>query len=801
MASAEHTISSTRTRTLLIIIAVMLFIAVWVAIYSFSKGSKEPKTASPTSGIPNNIYVTPGSKSSEKYVELQQAANVIGTKKADSQGKTFIPTIIGNKADDLSQGFNNQLADILKEKAANGPDNEKLSKQLASLLAELNSQGKEIDNLLKLIRELQSQGYDVSNLAALLKKLQANGYNTAELEKLLATLKNQGYAVEDLEKMLKRLLTEGYNPDLINKILEQLLKDRLKALEDSIKKLQNAGFETKDLAYLQKQLNNPALTKLLEQLANQGYKVDSLENLLKQLMDKGYNVFDMQIMLQQLQKDGYDVNKLQDLINQQKMAGVNINDLKSLIDALTKKNLAGQQSLNDLLALLQQKGADIDQLKKLLADLQNAGYSKADLEKLLAELIKKNLNPDDIYNELLKKLNTEHHDSPIDAKTKLSNILNSHKSNQNSEISDADKKYADLIKKQQEKALAEQKAKRLAEEAQTMHQKSLINSEAKRKDMEAILANMSAQADTLAANATKIPPQSFVQGSESKESTSTSTATNQNNIPEQPNIPSSLATNHDTILKAGTILFAVLETAVNSDEPGPILARIVQPPLQNTTILGSMQTSSNKYAEGILLSFSTANIPDRIRSYGISAIAIDPNTARTAIASDVDHHYLLRWGTIFAATFLQGYSKAVAQSGTTVQSSTNGAQTNSTTTQSPLSPKQQIYQGIGDMATAWGQGVSSFTTRPTTITINPGTSLGILLTSDFTIPSSDEIPTEKEPISKQQINAKSSQNNIMATNQPIQAQQVAQSNTETTSANQNTINNNSTSTTNNASHP
>jgi hypothetical protein len=177
-------------------------------------------------------------------------------------------------------------------------------------------------------------------------------------------------------------------------------------------------------------------------------------------------------------------------------------------------------------------------------------------------------------------------------------------------------------------------------------------------------------------------------------------------------------------------------------------------------MIGSVQAASSKYAEGLLLSFTTANIPDRIRSYGISAIAIDPNTARTAISTDVDHHYLLRWGTIFAATFLQGYSKAVAQSGTTVQSSTNGAQTNSTTTQSPLNPKQQIYQGIGDMATAWGQGISTFSNRPTTITIDAGTSLGILLTSDFNIPSSDETPTDQDTITSQKIKTKANTNTI-----------------------------------------
>lgn len=774
MATADHTTSSTRTRTLLIIMATMLFVGVWVAIYSFSKNSKGQKTVSPTSGIPTNIYVTPGSKSSEKYAELQQAANVIGTKKAEAQGKTFIPTIVGNKAEDLSAGFHNQLNDILKEKDSNSCGEYRLSKQLAALLAEMgNKQGKGTEDLLRLLRELQRQGYNVADLEALLKKLQGNGYNTDELEKRLAMLKNQGYPINDLEQTLKRLLKEGNNPDLINKILEQLLKDRLAGLEGAIKKLQDAGYNTPNLDYMQKQVNNPDFSKLLEQLANQGYKTDSLDNLLKQLMDKGYNVFDTQIMLPQLQKDGYDVAKLQDLLNQLKATGANVNDIKGLIDALAKKNLSQAQSMNDLLASLQKQGADLDKFKKLLADLQNAGYSKADLEKMLADLVKKGLNPDDIYNELLKKLE-EHRTVPTSTQQQLSDIFNAHKSN-TPEIPDVDKKYAAIIKKQQEKALAEEKARlaeekarKLAEEQERLAQQALLRSEAARKDTEQLLAEMRGESDALSASNNKIPPQVFVQAAETKEaSNSTSTPSN---LGKQA-ISSSI-TNKDTILKAGTILFAVLESAVNSDEPGPVLARIVQAPLKNTTLIGAMQTSSNKHAEGILLSFSTVNIPDRIRSYSISAMAIDPNTARTAIASDIDHHYLLRWGTIFAATFLQGYSKAVAQSGTTVQSSTSGAQTNSTTTQAPLNPKQQIYQGIGDMATAWGQGVSTFSNRPTTITINPGVSIGILLTSDFTIPSSDEIPTDQEPTSNEPAKTKAiKQNTDALTTQPTKEQQ------------------------------
>ena len=699
MANNEPNIASTRTRTLLIIVAIMLIIGVLVALYSFSKGKKTNKMVSPTSGIPNNIYVTPGAKSSEKYVKLQESANMAGTKKAAAQGKTFVPTIVGNKSDEANQSFNNQLNNALKDKYSNNTDSEKLSKQLAELLARLNTQGQEIDNLLHLIQELQNRGYNVADLEQLLKKLMAEGYNTNELAALLKQLQAQGYKVHDLEEMLNRLLKEGYDPTLINNILDKMLKDRLKELEDDIKQLQNAGYDTKNLQHLIQQINNPDLTKLLEQFANQGYKVDSLDNLLKQLMNKGYNVFDWNMMLQQLQKDGYDVEKLQKLLQDLKAQGTDINNLKDILDALSKKN--------------------------------NTHLS--DLTPQQPETAHKNLLKEQLYNVF-----SPHKDPPKST------------SNNNNQIT-LDQEYAALIKKQHDAALAEEQAKKRAQENMLKNKQLAVNAEAQQKIMNEILANMRAETDTDINLWNNIPQQNFTQG----DLAAGKIKEQDNNSIQHANNINTLATvkmdNDNTIIKAGTILFAVLETAINSDEPGPILARIVQPPLKNTKLIGSVQPSTNNHSETLILNFNTANIPERIRSYGISAVAIDPNTARTAMASDVDHHYLLRWGTVFAATFLQGYAKGIAQSGTTVTSTNNGAQTNTTVNQQPLNPRQQFYQGVADMATTWGQGASQFSNRPVTITINAGISVGVLFTSDFVIPTSDET---SPPDNAQQLSTK-----------------------------------------------
>jgi Bacterial conjugation TrbI-like protein len=685
MASLSgYSISGIRTRTLLITIISMLSIGVLVAIYSFTKNNTD-KSISSNSSIPSNISITPGAKSSQKYSELQQAANIIGTKNADAKGKTFIPTIINSANEQSGKAFQEQLSSLLKEKEGT-KDYEKLSKQLAGLLAELNMQGQEINNLLRLLRELQNQGYDISDLERLLRSLTKDGYNTDELAKLLALLSKQGYAINDLENLLKRLLKEGYDPNLINKILEQLLKDRLKALEEAIRRLQEGGYNTKDPSYVA-QVNDPDFSKLLSQLANQGYKIDALEDLLKQLMEKGYNIFNLSVLFNQLKKDGYKVDKFESLIDQGQKSGKKITDMTDLLNALSKKNEP--------------------------------------------EPKKENQN-----------------------KSELTTLVNLDKQ-VNSNLSEAERKYAEIVKQQQEKALAaieEQKNKermlKTAEERKFNNQQSTINSETRRKDMEAIFANMNTVADNLTSALNKTPEQSFVQGELKDEAKMNQLL--QNIQPQVRFDQNKALDNKDQIIKAGTILFAVLETSVNSDEPGPILARIVQKPLLNASLLGSIQPANSQYAEGLVLNFATISIPDRIRSYSISAVAVDPNNSRVSIATDVDHHYLLRWGTIFAASFLQGYSKAISQSGTTIDTTISGATTNTVTKQSPLNGKQQFYQGLADVASTWGKGVSSFSNRPNTITIDTGTSLGILLTSDFTIPFSDKSPTDQEPPYNQQ---------------------------------------------------
>ena len=101
-----------------------------------------------------------------------------------------------------------------------------------------------------------------------------------------------------------------------------------------------------------------------------------------------------------------------------------------------------------------------------------------------------------------------------------------------------------------------------------------------------------------------------------------------------------------------------LAELINTDEPGPVLARVVNSPLNGSKLIGSMGVTG-PYSESAYISFSTVSIPAMDRSIGLSTVAIDPKTARTALATDVNKHLLLRYGTLIASSFLVGMSDAV----------------------------------------------------------------------------------------------------------------------------------------------
>jgi intracellular multiplication protein IcmE len=181
-----------------------------------------------------------------------------------------------------------------------------------------------------------------------------------------------------------------------------------------------------------------------------------------------------------------------------------------------------------------------------------------------------------------------------------------------------------------------------------------------------------------------------------------------------------------SLIKAGAILFAILDTAVDSDYPDtPVMATIVQGPFKGAKLIGKLSLAQGQ--DRVSLNFTTMDKEDWPEVKNVSAFAIDPDTAHTVLASSVDYHYLKRYGAMMGAAFVQGYASAITQAGT----STTGIF--GTSTDHPeLSPSDKIAVGVGQIGTTMGQAISSYINTPTTVKVNSGVGIGILFTAPVT---------------------------------------------------------------------
>ncbi|WP_440993235.1 DotG/IcmE/VirB10 family protein [Cysteiniphilum litorale] len=187
----------------------------------------------------------------------------------------------------------------------------------------------------------------------------------------------------------------------------------------------------------------------------------------------------------------------------------------------------------------------------------------------------------------------------------------------------------------------------------------------------------------------------------------------------------STARNGAVLLKAGDILFAVLNTALNSDQANtPVLATIVVGNYKGAKLLGSFERQEDK----LVVKFSRMSIPGANSSMAINAYAIDQNTAQSAMATSVNHHYLLRYGSLFSAAFLQGF-------GTYFSNGQNSAcPPNATicinTQKAAVTTQNAAYAGLGQIGSALSNAMAQQFNMPPTVKLAQGSAIGILIMDD-----------------------------------------------------------------------
>lgn len=259
------------------------------------------------------------------------------------------------------------------------------------------------------------------------------------------------------------------------------------------------------------------------------------------------------------------------------------------------------------------------------------------------------------------------------------------------------------------------------------------NATAQQNEIQAIAANMATQAQSLIAAWQPVPmehregtpPDVNKPGTPGAAGTgaagaSAATTTGESTTPVKP-----------ALIKAGQIIFAVLDTGVNSDYPdSPVMATVVDGKYKGAKMLGTLVTTKgvSGQMDRVSLNFTLMNVTDWPNSKAVTAYGIDPDTARTVIASSVDYHYMQRFGAIMATSFVQGYASAISTSASTSTTGIFGT----STTHPELSPSQKLATGLGQIGQALGTVTQNYTNIPPTVKVDPGVSLGILFMADVT---------------------------------------------------------------------
>lgn len=198
-------------------------------------------------------------------------------------------------------------------------------------------------------------------------------------------------------------------------------------------------------------------------------------------------------------------------------------------------------------------------------------------------------------------------------------------------------------------------------------------------------------------------------------------------------------------LRPGDLLHAVLQTAINSDEPGPVRARVVGERFRDAILLGALEKLAapvGSRPERVLVRFRWLTPPAGI-TYALEAYAVDPTTGRTALATDVDHHYGSRWGALIAASFLEGYGEAVASRHRVV---TVGPFGNVVSVPGDGIDNGQIArEALGTVGARLGDAVGQHFNRPNTIQVASGTGIGVLVVSAATATGESAVPPLEAP--------------------------------------------------------
>lgn len=706
------------------VIVVVFFVARYLSSGDNAAGPSRVATA------PSGLQSVPGGQLSPEYYRALMQANEQSAQQALSSGGTAVPTLVNIPSQQSSSGFPSQNCTVV----CPGPDDANVANDLNELVKSGKLLQKDADRLAALAKANVS----VDEYAAALDELVKQGKLTPEqARQLLAKYKkqNQNTLLADSGRLMDTLIKSGQLPlDAANRLLALQKSGATPAdYAEELNRLVAEGKISPQTAaqllaqYTQQKANEATKQGIfaLKQLAKSGAITPEVAEQLGGMQLKNVPVDQYAAALQRLVAEGKitpaeaakllaeykarraafggAVGALEALIQQQTIECQN--DMKKMGQANPKNIPPSCQKLNALKAAA-------DRLMKLQANNASPAAYADELKRIVQSGL---LSP-----EAAATLMQYYEATAIPAGGAAPGVPTSLPTT--SDFA----RLQQAVQTQPRQAAQAQTAQAETEFAAAESQSTQAALQERQQRVQQIQAAMAGQAQALVA-AWQPPRMVHQAGSPpaAKGSTSGGKGTGEGGTAEG-STTTTITEGGRPLIKAGTIYFAVLDTAVDSDYPDtPVMVTVVQGPYKGAKLLGKLSLAQGK--DRVSLNFNLIDMEAWPKTKNVNAFAIDPDTARTVMASSVDHHYLMRYGSLFASSFLQGYAQGVQNAGT----STTGIF--GTSTQNPkLSFGNNIAVGLGQVGTAFTNVVQGYVNTPATVKVNAGVGLGILFMSDVT---------------------------------------------------------------------
>ena len=181
-------------------------------------------------------------------------------------------------------------------------------------------------------------------------------------------------------------------------------------------------------------------------------------------------------------------------------------------------------------------------------------------------------------------------------------------------------------------------------------------------------------------------------------------------------------------ISAGSILYGETLNAADSDNSAPIVVEVSQGPNKGLRLVGGGTASA--YGDGFAIEFDTL-VDLEGSTQPVSAIGLDGFDGDLAVASSKDLRILERYGPLLASSFIEGFARSAARTGSTTVIA-NGSAT--VATEKPTG-KEHLYSALGEAGGRLATDLAANAPKGPKVMLEAGHPIGILFVETAIIDS------------------------------------------------------------------